>query len=116
VSLGPGSVIALTGGPQPRWGLAKAAREIGERWAAIVKADKATEEDEAWLSDKARDLDRWRSPGTAELIDLYQAKVLGALESRDPDALRVRAAALDQRIAELIEQMYGDLSERNRRS
>jgi hypothetical protein len=103
----PAGVVSITGGPLPRWGLAQDAREISARWDAIGNGQDQ-ERDAIWLLEHSRRLDRWRSPQTAELIDLYQEKVQDLLYHQDREGFKKRAAARNARIEELLSSYWAD--------
>jgi hypothetical protein len=104
----PSILVWATGGPLPRWGLVGAAREISARWSQIAASLTITDGDRAWLQARSSTLERWRTPETSELIDLYQAKIAdvvqpieGSVEDFDK-----RVAARNARIDELTERYW----------
>ena len=104
----PGLLVRATGGPLPQWGLAKASIEISARWNRMVAALEMTDEDRAWLRARSSGLERWRTPETSELIDLYQAKIADVLQpiEGNPEEFDKRVAARNARIDELTERYW----------
>lgn len=104
----PGLLVRATGGPLPRWGLAKASTELSVRWSRMVAALEMTDEDRAWLRSSSSGLERWRTPETSELIDLYQAKIADVLQpiEGNPEEFDKRVAARNARIDELTERYW----------
>jgi hypothetical protein len=102
VYFAPGAAVLISGGPLPRWGLARDAKRIRQRWEALVESGGVTEADEVWLTEQSGRLDRWRSRDTAELIDLYQEKIGDLLNHEDREQFRRRVTARNARIDELL--------------
>jgi hypothetical protein len=101
--LSPDLLIAITGGPLPKHGLARIARAVSARWARWAEAGGLNEADAAWLVRQSRELSRWRTPDTAELVDLYQAKIAAILaQPADREAFAAEAEARNARIDELL--------------
>lgn len=104
----PGLLVRATGGPLPLWGLAKASTELSVRWSRMAAALEMTDEDRAWLRSRSTGLERWRTPETSELIDLYQAKIADVLQPIEgsPEEFDKRVAARNARIDELTERYW----------
>jgi hypothetical protein len=102
----PSLAVRLTGGPSARWGLALAAKQIRKRWEEIAESGGGTQADADWLMSQSRLLDRWRSPDTAELIDLYQEKISDLLFHDDREEFKRRVAAREARIDKLLDSYW----------
>jgi hypothetical protein len=106
VSLLPSRLVALTGGKLPAWHLAEISAAISARWDRVVSANELTEADGAWFQERSRDLNRWRSGATAELVDLYQAKIADLLKPEVPDDFAQQAATRNAKIDRLQESVF----------
>jgi hypothetical protein len=98
----PSLAVKLTGGPSPLRGLTADAREMASRCARVERTNTATVEEEAWLRKRAEGLERWRTPETAELIEIHREKVMDLLYVQDRERFAERTAARDARIEELF--------------
>jgi hypothetical protein len=114
VSLLPGQLVRLTGGPHPLWQLAAISEEISARWDRIVSANEVTAADRVWFVNRSTSLERWRSAETSELVDLYQAKIADLLKPEEPDGFAALVSTRNSRIDELHEQIYRRLGVRRR--
>jgi hypothetical protein len=109
----PGLLVRLTGGQRTAFALASASHRIARRWEAIAQADEPKDADAVWLMARSDELNKWRAPETNELIDLYQAKIADALaQAGDSEGFTARAAARNQRIHELTEELDAYLARR----
>ena len=107
-SLYPAQIVRLTGGPLLIVRLWAALQEMNDRSDQMTSVNEITAEDEAWMVDQSKRLDLLRSPETAELVDLWQAKIADRLRASDSPESDAELARND-RIREAQDRLAKEL-------